>query len=111
VNRLRQGRNLVITADHGYGVGKIFSTEERDPEALEALRAAFGASRCKTALEPWPHHFMPPVVLTQGGFRTVMGQRKWKIQSGFPDICHGGLSLLEVAVPFVEFLALQPENR
>jgi len=52
VDRLRQGRRLVVTSDHG-------------------------------------HHI-------------IMGQRKWKVQGGFPHVCHGGLSLLEVAVPFIE---------
>ena len=32
----------------------------------------------------------------------VMGQRKWKVPSGFPKICHGSLSLLEVASPWLE---------
>lgn len=105
VNRLRQGRRLVVTADHGYAVSKLFTTESNFA-AVEALRDAFSASRCKPASAPWPHRFMPPIVLTEGGFHVVMGQRKWKIQSGFPDLCHGGLSLLEVAVPFVEFPAL-----
>jgi hypothetical protein len=36
----------------------------------------------------------------------VLGQRKWKVQSGFPHICHGGMSLLEIAVPYMELPAL-----
>ncbi len=35
-----------------------------------------------------------------------MGQRKWTVQGGFPFLCHGGMSLLEVAVPFIEFPSL-----
>ena len=42
------------------------------------------------------------VVLTANGHHVVMGQVKWRIQSGFPPRCHGGLTLLEVAVPWVE---------
>lgn len=102
VNRLRQGRRLVITADHGYAVARQFSTEERDPEVITALRDTFGASRYKAAAGPWPHRFMPPLVTTENGHHVVMGQRKWPVQGGFPYLCHGGLSLLEVAVPFVE---------
>ena len=45
---------------------------------------------------------MPPTVLNHNGHLVVMGQTKWKVQGGFPQVCHGGLSLLEVAVPFIE---------
>jgi hypothetical protein len=45
---------------------------------------------------------MPPLILTENGYHIVIGQRKWKVQSGFPNLSHGGLSLLEVAVPFIE---------
>lgn len=102
VDRLRQGRKLVITADHGYAVSRLFSSEEMDKEAIDALRGVFGASRYRAASAPWEHRFMPPVVMTENGYHVVMGQRKWRVQGGFPQICHGGLSLLEVAVPFVE---------
>jgi hypothetical protein len=47
---------------------------------------------------PWQERFMPPIVVSH----IVMGQRKWKDQGGFPHVFHGGLSLLEVAVPFIE---------
>ena len=102
VDRLRQGRRLVITADHGYAVAKLFSTEEKDDGVVQALRELFGASRRKPSSEPWPHRFMPPIVMTANGHHMVMGQRKWKVQGGFPHADHGGLTLLEIAVPFVE---------
>lgn len=102
VNRIRKGRKLVITSDHGYAVARQFSTEEEDRDVVKALRETFGASRSKLASEPWKYSFMPPIVLTEGGCHIVMGQRKWKVQSGFPHLSHGGLSLLEVAVPFLE---------
>ncbi|WP_161484963.1 hypothetical protein [Neomoorella mulderi] len=103
VDRLRQGRKLVITADHGYAESRLFSSEETEPDVVEALRETFGASRYRVASEPWLARFMPPIVLTENDFHVVMGQRKWKVQGGFPHLIHGGLSLLEVAVPFVEF--------
>jgi hypothetical protein len=102
INRLRQGRNLVITSDHGYAVSKRFSSEVDDPDAIEVLRKAFGASRHKSVTEPWQKRFMPPIVMTNNHQHVVMGQRKWKVQGGFPHICHGGMSLLEVAVPWIE---------
>jgi hypothetical protein len=102
VNRLRQGRKLVITSDHGYAVSKLFSSEEIDPDVIEKLRETFGAARYKKANGPWQERFMPPIVVSHNEHHVVMGQRKWKVQGGFPHVCHGGLSLLEVAVPFIE---------
>jgi hypothetical protein len=105
VDRLRQGRRLVITSDHGYGTAQLFSSEEREKDAVAALRGTFGAQRYRAATEPWAYSFMPPLVTQANGYLVVMGQRKWVVQGGFPHLCHGGLSLLEVAVPFVEFSA------
>jgi hypothetical protein len=102
VNRLRTGRKLVITSDHGYAVSKLFSSEVEDADAVQALRDIFGASRYKASGGPWNRRCMPPVVLTIGDHLVVMGQRKWRAPGGFPHVCHGGLSLLEVAVPFIE---------
>jgi len=101
-NRLRQGRKLLITSDHGYAVSKLFSSEEIDPDIIGILRETFGASRYKKASAPWRESFMPPIVVSHNEHHIVMGQRKWSIQGGFPHVCHGGLSLLEVAVPFIE---------
>jgi hypothetical protein len=106
VDRLRQGRRLVVTSDHGYAVAKLFSTEEKDEQVVHALRDVFGASRNKADTQPWPHRFMPPIVMTANGHHMVMGQRKWKVQGGFPHADHGGLTLLEVAVPFIELPAI-----
>jgi len=109
IRRLSKGRDLVITSDHGYAVSKRFSTEVEDPEAVDILRKTFGASRSKALSEPWPKRFMPPMVMTHNTQAVVMGQRKWKVQGGFPHICHGGMSLLEVAVPWVEFKDIQSD--
>lgn len=106
VNRLRQGRKLVITSDHGYADGKLFSSEEMDSHVIDTLRDAFGASRYREASGTWPNKFMPPLVHCENGHYVVMGQRKWKVQGGFPNLLHGGMSLLEVAVPFIELPAL-----
>ena len=52
---------------------------------------------------PWQEQFMPPIVVIHNEHQIVMGQRTWKLQGSFPHECHGGLSLLEVTVPFIEF--------
>ncbi|MDR0466507.1 MAG: hypothetical protein LBH94_04025 [Deltaproteobacteria bacterium] len=110
IARLRQGRSLVVTSDHGYAESKLFSTEVTEPDAVQMLRDAFGASRCaKAAGVPafaGAKPAMPPLAVLHNGQYVVMGQKKWKVSGGFPHICHGGLSLLEVAVPWMEFSAL-----
>jgi hypothetical protein len=106
VDRLRKGRKLVITSDHGYAAGKLFSSEVADANAIDILRTTFGASRNTAATQPWQKSFMPPIVMTHNKQHVIMGQRKWKVQGGFPNVCHGGMSLLEVAVPWIELGAL-----
>ena len=102
LDRLRRGRSLVVTSDHGYAASHLFSSAVVAPAAAETLRTVFGASRHAQAAA-WPETFLPPLALAHNRHQVVMGQWKWKIQGGFPQLCHGGLSLLEVAVPWLEF--------
>lgn len=105
VDRLRQGRRLVITGDHGYADANTFSNEEKNEETVKLLRSFFGRSRCakEDPSKPWPRRHLPPLVCRHDGWLVVMGQRKWAVQGGFPHLCHRGLSLLEAAVPFIEY--------
>jgi hypothetical protein len=104
VNRMRKGRRLVITSDHGYATSKWFSSKVTDEDSVKLLRQFFGAKRCvrENADNLWPRRHLPPLVCRHNGWLSVMGQRKWDVQGGFPHLCHRGLSLLEAAVPFVE---------
>ena len=104
IDRLRQGRSLVITADHGYAHSHSFSDEVQDSETIQLLRNTFGAKRnsVESPNAPWPRHHLPPLVAKFSGRLAVIGQRKWSVQGGFPHLCHGGLSLLEAAVPYIE---------
>jgi hypothetical protein len=102
VNRLRQGRKLIITSDHGYANSAQFATTLEDKQVVARLKDTFGAQRVCPDPDPWTHPVLPPVVLSANGYQVVMGQVKWPIQSGFPPRCHGGLTLLEVAVPWIE---------
>ena len=108
VNRLRQGRRLVITSDHGYGVRDSFSSEEKDKDSIALLRTAFGARRCAPEKpdKPWPRRHLPPLACRHNGHLVVMGQRWWPVQGGFPALFHGGLSLLEATVPYIQFEAV-----
>lgn len=105
VDRLRQGRRLIITGDHGYADASSFSNEEKDEETVKLLRSFFGASRCakEDPAKHWPRQHLPPLVCRHDGWLVVMGQRKWAVQGGFPNLCHRGLSLLEAAVPIIEY--------
>lgn len=107
IDAMRRGRRLVITSDHGYAVARNFSSELADPEHVEVLRGTFGASRFKEVVGDLERPFFPPLTVRRGKHLVVAGQRKWKVQGGFPHLCHGGASLLEVAVPFVELPPLE----
>lgn len=66
IDRLRQGRRLLITADRGYAVSKLFSTEERDAGAIAIKKLTayyipitcpdygheFNAELCETRMAP-----------------------------------------------------------
>ncbi len=106
VETLTTGRRLVITADHGYAHSGLFP-DVTNREQSDYLKSNFKSGRA-SQVEPGdkPHYWVPP--LTQiiesqhGRYELVLGRRKWKSQGGYPALTHGGLSLLEVAVPFIE---------
>jgi len=104
VERMSTGRRLVITSDHGYAASGMFS-DVGDREQLGWLKANFGSSRF--AYGPGTaHHWVPPISLclqtAHGTNQFALGRRKWRSAGGYPTLAHGGLSLLEVAVPFIE---------
>lgn len=112
VDAMRQGRRLLITGDHGYATASNFSSAITDQESIRLFAGTFGAQRAirEDPAQPWPRRHLPPPVLrftdAGGTWLVVLGQRKWKVSGGFPTLCHRGLSLLEAAVPVIEFQAL-----
>jgi hypothetical protein len=110
IDKLRTGRKLVITADHGYAVSKNFSSQIEDHVAVEILRHKFGASRYKAATQPEVtaaiSEMIPPIIITHNNQNVIIGQNKWKVQGGAPFICHGGMTILESLVPWIELEAL-----
>ena len=117
VGRMAEGRRLVVTSDHGYAATASFA--QAGTAETEHLRQRFKAGR----FAPVPAaasggggggggagRWLPPIDLDldtrHGPHGFVNGRRKWKAAGGYPTLTHGGLSLLEVAVPFVELRRL-----
>lgn len=100
VERLTTGRRLVITSDHGYAAcGHFHDIVEKDQAAHMKTIYKSGRSAASDGTEgPW----VPPIDLRLGSHRYALGRRKWKSAAGYPTLQHGGLSLLEVFVPYVE---------
>lgn len=103
VERLANGRRLVITSDHGYAATGYFP--DANAEVGQFLKQTFSSGRSKPSIgDIGP--FVPPVALqinsAHGGYLLALGRRKWRSQGGYPTLTHGGLSLLEVLSPFVE---------
>lgn len=104
IERMATGRRLVITSDHGYAASGMF-TDVANKEQATWLKSTFGSSR-STSGPGTAHHWSPPISLclqTANGINQfALGRRKWRSAGGYPTLAHGGLSLLEVAVPFIE---------
>jgi hypothetical protein len=104
VARLATGRRLIITSDHGYAACGQFP-DVTDAEQVAYAKSLFRSQRhsADTATEgPWIPPLDVRLTSSNGRIRYVLGRRKWKMQSGYPTLQHGGLSLLEVLVPFCE---------
>tara|TARA_Y100000588_G_scaffold368575_1_gene436654 strand:- start:3662 stop:4657 length:996 start_codon:yes stop_codon:yes gene_type:complete len=104
VERLATGRRLIITSDHGYAACGLFP-DLVDKEQVNYMKKLFKSGRtaagdCEDGV------WVPPIDLRlstdHGTNRLVLGRRKWKSSGGYPTLHHGGLSLLEVFVPFIE---------
>lgn len=103
VGRLAEGRRLVITSDHGYAASEQFPDATSDHAGY--LKQVYRSGRCAdngSQRGAW----VPPIDLLldtrHGRHLFVNGRRKWKSAGGYPTLTHGGLSVLEVASPFIE---------
>lgn len=103
VSRLAEGRRLVITSDHGYAASGLFPDSDKDQ--TEYLKTVYKSGRWDGTSKQ-PGSWVPPIDLLlqtrQGKNLFVNGRRKWKSAGGYPTLTHGGLTVLEVAVPFIE---------
>lgn len=103
VERLAQGRKLIITSDHGYAATGYFPDASGDVAAF--LKQTFSSGRSKDgAGDTGP--FIPPVALEidspHGKHLLALGRRKWRSPGGYPTLTHGGLTLLELLSPYLE---------
>lgn len=105
IERMSTGRRLVITSDHGYAASGLFS-DVPDEEQKAYFQQTFGAERHAATSDSTPSHWLPPIDLAmttaRGPHRFALGRRGWRVQSGRKNLSHGGLSVLETAVPFIE---------
>lgn len=103
LGQLAKGRTLLITSDHGYAAAGTFG-DVSDKAQADWLRETFKSQRF-VAGDGEENPFLPPLALkldtASGPYRFALGRRRWKNAAGYPTLAHGGLSLLEVAVPFI----------
>jgi len=103
VDRLSNGRRLVITADHGYAASGLFPDSDKDQ--TDYLKKVYKSGRWDSVSQD-AGSWVPPIDLAidsqHGHHLFVNGRRKWKSAGGYPTLTHGGLSVLEVTVPFIE---------
>jgi hypothetical protein len=103
ISRLANGRRLIITADHGYAASGLFPDSNK--EQAEYLKRIYKSGRWDDKHQE-PGAWVPPIDLAiksiHGQHLYVNGRRKWKSAGGYPTLTHGGLTVLEIAVPFIE---------
>ena len=102
LEKLSNGREIVITSDHGYANTGAFRDADSDEKAF--FRENFGGYRYKE-IELSTTEWLPPLALTldcpTGRYSMALGRTKWAVQGGNRTLSHGGLTLLETFVPFV----------
>jgi len=108
IQRLTTGRRIVITADHGYAASGAFP-DTADGGQAQYLKERFKSGRWASVADleqPNVGAWVPPLDVrlstAHGENVFALGRRKWKSQGGYPTLTHGGLTLLEVAVPIIE---------
>jgi hypothetical protein len=102
IRKLAQGRQLIVTSDHGYAAVGPFA--DTTGEQARWLADTFKGRRMGNDGDcgPWS----PPLALALPGIlgthRLALGRRKWRVAGGYPTLAHGGLTLLETLCPSVE---------
>ena len=103
LTKLAQGRRLIISSDHGYAHTGGFPNVPADQK--DYLKEKFSAQRFRPGnvdTRAWLPPLTAVLPTATGSFTFVTGRRKWQVAGGFPSLSHGGLTLMETFVPFVE---------
>jgi hypothetical protein len=107
IDRLATGRSLVITSDHGYAASGQFG-DVHDVSQKEYLASKYGAERFIASTDQADSAWTPPLDISlmtaRGLYRFVLGRRSWSVAGGRKNLAHGGISLLEVASPYIELV-------
>jgi hypothetical protein len=88
----RSKRPIVLMGDRGRGKSHIMAVMHHAVESPTQVQKWANEWGNRLGAQP-----LSGLVL-DGGFFAISEP----VQGGFPHVCHGGLSLLEVAVPFIE---------
>lgn len=108
IQKLAQGRELLITSDHGYcNTSSFTSAVGEHHQELKLL----GHTRAKRSadLDKGAGKTIPPATMemlstsTNELYRVAIGRRR-PSDKGFPALTHGGLSLMECAVPLIHIV-------
>ncbi|MDR0392108.1 MAG: hypothetical protein LBH59_09390 [Planctomycetaceae bacterium] len=102
VNKLLQGRTLLITSDHGYADTTNFSYIENNSQG-NAMKQIYGQQRFKPINNTSTNliQSIPPLELQLGNYRYTLGRRKWRVSGGYPCLQHSGLTLMECFTPYI----------
>lgn len=104
IDKLSQGRRVFITSDHGYAVTGDF--DNVIDEQASYLKETYKSQRFAKGVSPQENYWIPPIDIeidsAHGLYSYVLGRRKWRSSGGYPTLAHGGLSLMETLVPFLE---------
>ncbi|SDG75056.1 hypothetical protein SAMN04487975_101378 [Planococcus glaciei] len=104
IEKASLGRRVIITSDHGYASTGEFTNISG--EQGDYLKETYKSQRYTKNKERRPMKSIPPIEIqmenSQGLFSYVLGRRRWKNSGGYPTLAHGGLSLMETMVPFIE---------
>ena len=93
----------MITSDHGYAATGHFPLTEDEDQAKymqQTIQERTSGQQRQCGTMDSSSRFADSVAARHR--RLVLGRRKWKSPGGYPALAHGGLSILEVAVPFIE---------
>ena len=102
---MAQGRELLITSDHGYcdtsGFQMARNDENRELKTLGHTRAKAIKDEERIAGRTIPPATLEMNATSSGDlYRIALGRRR-PSDKGFPALTHGGLSLLECTVPLI----------